>query len=32
MGEETATAVTMIELFDPDASWSKVEAADAAAT
>ncbi len=25
LGEDTATAVTYIELFDPDGSWSKVE-------
>lgn len=25
LGEDTATAITTIELFDPDASWSKVE-------
>ena len=25
LGEDTATAITMIEEFDPDSSWTKVE-------
>jgi hypothetical protein len=25
LGDDTATAITTIELFDPDSSWSKVE-------
>ena len=30
LGENTATAITGIELFDPDGSWSKVESAQPA--
>ena len=25
LGEDTATAITTIELFDPDTTWTKVE-------
>jgi len=25
LGDDTATAVTYIEVFDPDSNWSKVE-------
>lgn len=28
LGEDTATAITMIELFDPDSTWTKVEEVD----